>query len=122
MRKPIVYIVDDNSDDRFFLETAITSALPDATIIAFKDGMDVINELFKLSTIPKEYDQIPDLIFLDLNLTTLNGQGVLDMLQQNPRLKKIKVIVLSGAKAQNEEELLKMGATHFFMKPASGEG
>ena len=39
---------------------------------------------------------LPDIIFLDIRLRTLDGFGVLEALRSNPKTKKTRVVILSN--------------------------
>jgi CheY-like chemotaxis protein len=119
LNKPLhFYIADDDKDDQLFLQTAIHEVLPDAKITSFSDGIDVLNQVFQISNYNQGTNNLPDIIFLDQLMVTLDGKAVLEMLKQNHLVKKIPVIVLSGGSFQNfEKELADVGADAFYKKP-----
>ena len=112
--KPLhFYIADDDKDDQLFLQTAIREVVPDAKITTFSDGIDVLNHVFRISNYHQDLAELPDLIFLDQLMVTLDGKAVLEMLRQNQLVKKIPVIVLSGGSFEKDA----IGADAFYSKP-----
>ena len=60
----------------------------------------------------------PDLVLLDVNLPDVSGTEILRELKEDPALREIPVLVMSGGIVHAEmEELLAMGARSFLMKP-----
>lgn len=60
----------------------------------------------------------PDIIFLDLNLPKLSGAKVLQIIQNDPTLSRIPVVILSGS--DHEDDVInarEQGATHYVVKP-----
>jgi CheY-like chemotaxis protein len=58
----------------------------------------------------------PDLILLDMMLPTLSGLCLLQQLKQDPFIRHIPVIVLSGLSRKNEAKLAKEGAAGYLEK------
>lgn len=60
----------------------------------------------------------PDIIFLDLNLPRLSGADVLKVIQSDPALSCIPVVILSGS--DYDDDIInarEQGATHYLVKP-----
>ncbi len=62
------------------------------------------------------YDQLPDIILLDMLLPKLSGPEVLKALKANPATVHIPVMVLTSLSQKNEERLLQEGAAAYFEK------
>ncbi len=59
----------------------------------------------------------PDLIILDLILPKMNGFDFLEMIKQDPDLKKIPIIVLTNLEASNDvQKAIELGATTYLVK------
>ncbi len=68
-------------------------------------------------------EHLPDLILLDLQLPTMNGDGVLTELRVDPLISHTPVLLLSAdATAQSRERLLALGANDYLSKPFSVAG
>jgi CheY-like chemotaxis protein len=60
----------------------------------------------------------PDLILLDLNLPDLSGDKVLLQLRQDPALREIPVVMISGdAIPSQAQRMLGLGAQAYLTKP-----
>ena len=66
------------------------------------------------------YQQVPELILLDLMMPEMDGRQFLMRMQDSDETKEIPVIVLTAADSEdNEAELLNLGAQDFVSKAAS---
>ncbi len=62
-------------------------------------------------------EEIPDLIILDIVLPGIFGWEVLRKIRKNPKLKGLKIIILSNLGQKEEiEKGLKLGATKYLIK------
>ena len=60
----------------------------------------------------------PDLIILDYMLPDVNGNVVCKTIRQNPDLKDMKIVIISGVVDREEiDDLLAAGADDFIKKP-----
>lgn len=61
--------------------------------------------------------EAPDLILLDLILPKIDGFGILKKIKENPKTKKIPVIILTNLEGMEEvNRALELGATTFLVK------
>ena len=66
---------------------------------------------------PDRSRSIPDLIFLDLNLPGIDGQGVLQSIKQNPQLKHIPTVVLTTSNNPRDiEDCYRLGSNSYLLK------
>ena len=66
---------------------------------------------------------LPDVIFLDLNMPRKNGFQCLSEIRQNKNLRSIKTIIFSTSYEPDVIELLfKTGADHYIKKPTEFNG
>jgi CheY-like chemotaxis protein len=82
----ILMIVDDDKDDRFFFCSAIRKNNPSYECIEAENGADALKQL-------RTTKQLPDFIFLDLNMPKMDGRECLKELKKDETLKKIPVII-----------------------------
>ena len=62
-------------------------------------------------------EKTPDLVVLDLVLPRIDGWEILSKIKANPKLKNLKVVVLSNLGQKEEvEKGLKLGATKYLIK------
>lgn len=107
--RPIdILLVEDNPGDvRLTLEALKEGKVRNRLHIA-NDGVEAMEFLHregKYSDVPH-----PDLILLDLNLPKKDGHEVLAEIKEDPLLKRIPVVVLTGSKAG--EDVLKTYNLH----------
>ncbi|MEO6167215.1 MAG: response regulator [Chitinophagales bacterium] len=109
-----IMIVDDDEDDRRIFLEGIQEVDPGVQLLTAEDG---ITAFLKLGA--KE-QQLPDFIFLDLNMPKQNGHEVLAELKNDELLKNIPVIIYTTSENEHEKaESLKKGAVAWITKPES---
>lgn len=88
----------------------------DAMQILLEDeGYDVITTMDG-TTIQEKFDQKPDLVFLDIWMSGINGSTICQKLKANEHTKHIPVIMFS-ANRDTEEIAMECGANGFLLKP-----
>lgn len=103
-------IVDDDEDDRFFFRSAIRKNNPSFECIEAKNGDDALKQLGKTKN-------LPDFIFLDLNMPKMDGRQCLIELKKDKTLKEIPVIIYSTSEYNVDINLTKeLGADYFLTK------
>jgi CheY-like chemotaxis protein len=106
----ILFLVDDDRDDREIFEEALMECDPSIDLIFAKDGVEAL-EILDSGNI------LPDVIFLDYNMPRMNGMECLKKLKANQRTKQIPTVMYttSGDRAL-EKTLLMLGADHYMQK------
>jgi CheY-like chemotaxis protein len=104
-----IIVIDDDKDDRFFFKLALQEIDSEFIFIEAKEGLEGL-EILTSST------ELPDFIFLDINMPRMNGIECLKQLKKNERLKEIPVIMCSTT-TFNEKECMENGAAYFMNKP-----
>ena len=111
-----VLIIDDDEDDRFFMEQAFKADSPHTHVYLATGGQQALDLLG--STQP-----LPDVILLDLNMPGMNGFEVLKLLKQSAFYHPIPVVILTTSDASaDHEQARQLGATRFITKPTSYSG
>ncbi len=73
-----------------------------------------------LERLDSDLVNVPDYIFLDLNMPGMNGKQCLVEIKNRPHLKDVPVIIFStSSRPQDIRETEQMGATAFITKPSS---
>ena len=90
-------------------------------LIDVKDGQEAIDYLEgKGHFSDREKYPLPCLLLLDLNLPGMNGFEVLRWVRQQPELKSLKVVIVSGSNQDTDVETARsLGITDYIVKPAS---
>lgn len=111
----ILFLVDDDKDDRELFGEALSEVAPDITFQAAEDGRQALN---KLRNRPGQLP--PDIIFLDANLPTISGWECLEYFKQNEWLKDTPVIMYSTSSYQRDiDKAMALGALCFISKPVN---
>ncbi|MDZ4808066.1 MAG: response regulator [Bacteroidota bacterium] len=108
-----ILLVDDDFDDCNFFKEALDVLPKDTHLTTLHDGEQLMNYLFENS------ENLPHILFLDLNMPRKNGYECLEEIKQNEKLKDIPVVILSTSKALDKIEMLfKKGANVYVRKPS----
>ena len=110
-----ILYADDDADDREIFCEAIKEINPGIKVVLGKDG----EETLKILSVQKE---LPQLIFLDINMPKMDGVECLVKLKSDDRLKGIPVIIYSTTSNENDQtKIALLGASDFILKGNSFE-
>ncbi len=113
LRELNVLHADDDNDDREFFKEALDSMNPPTHHMAVNDGEQLMQYL------ENEKNELPDILFLDLNMPRKNGFECLKAIKVNERLKKMPIIIFSTAFEQEMvSRLYDDGAQYYIQKPS----
>jgi CheY-like chemotaxis protein len=106
-----ILLVDDDVDEHEIFTSALENVSPDVMLTSAASGFDALKILL-------EKTALPELIFLDINMPTMNGFQFLSELRQHENLKHIPVIIYSTtAVPETIERAKQSGAMGFISKP-----
>jgi CheY-like chemotaxis protein len=118
-----ILLVEDDSNDVFFLQYAFETAGIRNPLQAVADGHEAINYLSgngKYSN--RQQFPLPCLVLLDLKLPGKMGRDVLRWLRRQPSLNHLLVIVLtSSSDSHDVDSAYEHGAQSYLVKPLSLE-
>jgi CheY-like chemotaxis protein len=121
MSRPIrVLLVEDNPGDADLTKETLEDCRLHVEIDIAIDGAEALDRLFRRP--PYMGVELPDLIFLDLNLPKMSGREVLAQIKQHPSLRTIPVVILTSSDA--EQDVVKsyeLGANCYVTKPVGLE-
>lgn len=111
MEKPLsILYIDDDEDDISIFREALRRISPSISFHPFDNGFDALNYLEQTS-------ELPDYLFLDINMPKMSGKEILRYLKQNHRLKVIPVIMFTTSNFEHEvKAFYKDGASGFIHK------
>jgi CheY-like chemotaxis protein len=110
---PKLLIIDDDPDDRGLFCEAIEEIAPDIVCYTAAGGQKAIAKLND-----KEFD-LPDIIFLDINMPAPNGWDCLLKLKAHEEYAAIPVIMFSTSSSPLDiRKAYGYGALTFFTKPS----
>ena len=108
-----ILLADDDTDDCNFFKITLEKFLHPTRLTAVHDG----EQLMELLT--NETYELPDVIFLDINMPRKNGFECLSEIKLSKKLKQLPVIMFSTSLEQEVVNLLyRNGAQYFIRKPA----
>ncbi|MBK8881778.1 MAG: response regulator [Bacteroidales bacterium] len=108
-----ILLADDDIDDCIFFEKALEELIISTNLTTVHDG----EELMQL--LANESYNLPDILFLDLNMPRKNGFECLSEIKHDNKLKDLPVIIFSTSFEQEVvNSLYKNGARYFIRKPS----
>ena len=115
--KIVVYMADDDADDRFFVRQSFQKINPSAQIIEAEDGV----ELLALLDIWSHQVTRPPihLILLDMNMPRMNGLETLRRIKSNPLLRHIPTVILSTSAESTSVEKAYLSGTNGYIQKSS---
>jgi CheY-like chemotaxis protein len=101
-----VLIADDDANFRQYLRTMLERS--GYRVVEAEDGIKAMLRIMEGS---------PDLVLLDLDMPTISGHRVTELLNSVPEIRNIPFIVVSGMAEKAKSRLKMLGATAVFPKP-----
>ncbi|MBI2720762.1 MAG: response regulator [Bacteroidetes bacterium] len=112
MKKFHFMLADDDSDDRMFFEKAIKSLDLPTKVSFAEDGVELIDFL------TENIDDLPDVVFLDLNMPRKKGDECLREIKRTPKMQNMPVIMYSTSQHEDVADVLyESGANYYVRKP-----
>lgn len=106
-----ILLADDDKDDRFFFDKAIKELDIPTELITVEDGEQLMSYLSENS------ENLPDVLFLDLNMPRKKGSECLSEINLNPKLKDLPVIIYSTSLHEDvADQLYRNGAFYYVQK------
>ena len=114
---PLLLLADDDEDDRMLFLEALSQINPAIKCTMAKNGKEA------LLILQSDMFELPDYIFLDLNMPVMNGLKCLMEIKKISLLKHIPVIIYSTSSEEEFKDAGKrLGALDFFVKPSDFSG
>ena len=113
-----ILLADDDMDDRSFFEKAMKEVAISTNLTTVNDGEHLMKYLADNS------EQLPNILFLDLNMPRKNGFECLVEIRENEKLKDLSVVIFSTSYPQDKSyelgmigNLFNLGAHVYIRKP-----
>lgn len=122
MAEHYILIGEDDSDDRYLIQSAFEENSFNDQLQFFSDGVEIMEQLEAIRT-GKAGNKYPRFILMDLNMPKRDGKETLKLIKENKFFQKIPVIIFSTA--NSEQEMLRcyeLGANSYIAKPNNFEG
>jgi len=107
-----ILLADDDTDDCMFFANALEELKVPFKLKTVFDGEQLMNFL-------ENKDNLPDIIFLDMNMPCKNGFECLVEIRQSELYKMIPVIIISTSLDENIIKLLHENGAFFYIKKPS---
>src|SRR5580658_5867586 len=112
-KNPKIFLIDDDEDDRNFFIDAINEIDRRIDCVCFSNAVEALKKL------KNDTNNIPDFIFLDLNMPRIEGKQCLVEIKSIKQLQYTPVIIYSTSQIEEEiKDTQKLGASYFLTKPA----
>jgi CheY-like chemotaxis protein len=109
----ILFIDDDTDDKEIFLE-AINAIDPEIECESATNGQEALIML-------ESGADLPQYIFLDINMPVMDGKAFLQAIKERNRLKNIPVVIYSTTEDKEEIKKLRSLGAEYIGKPTSFE-
>jgi two-component system, response regulator len=121
--KPVtILMADDDPDDRMLTEDALKEARLANEIHFVENGEELLHYLRREGKFAASLAPRPGIILLDLNMPKMDGREALQVIKNDPDLRRIPVIIMTTSKA--DQDILKsydLGANSYVTKPVTFE-
>ena len=109
-----ILLADDDKDDCLFFSDILSTLSEDTSLTIVKDGEQLISQL------AKNVENLPEVLFLDLNMPKKNGYDCLAEIKSHASMNKIPVIIFSTSYDEEKaNQLYDNGAHYYICKPTN---
>ena len=106
-----ILLADDDADDRMFFQDVLDELLINASLTVVSNGMEL------MAFLEKNLQELPNVLFLDLNMPSKSGAECLEEIKKHEKLSHIPVVIYStSANPEVIEQLYNMGAQYYVRK------
>jgi CheY-like chemotaxis protein len=119
-----ILLAEDSDDDVFLMERAYKKAKLTNPLKVVSDGEQTLAYL-RGEGVYADRDQypFPGLLLLDIKMPRMNGLEVLSAIRQDPRLRRLVVIVLTASNLdQDVNRAFDLQANSYLVKPLDTDG
>ena len=109
-----IFLIDDDLDEAELFAEALKTVKVETVFNSFSLGTDALDSI-------SQEKNIPDCIFLDLNMPLVSGKDVLKRLRGTEETKKLRVIVYSTTISQKDIEDTQGYNVEYLQKPSDFE-
>lgn len=109
----LILLADDDEGDRLIFKEAFQELTVNTTVESVNNGVELMEWL------NEKQPQLPQLIFLDLNMPSKNGLQCLKEIRSNKNLKDVSIAIYSTSNNKKDvEETFHNGANIYITKPS----
>lgn len=112
-----ILLIDDDDDDKELFREAFKQVTPDSMLTTATSCDELLANIDNLNS------ELPDIIFLDLNMPKMDGFECLDLIKSIHPLNNIPVFIYStSVNPAHMSITFEKGASMFFQKPGTFDG
>jgi two-component system, response regulator len=115
----VILLIEDNPDDEALTIRALKKNNIRNEVVVARDGSEAMDYLFgKRAHEGRDTSVLPQMVLLDLKLPKISGMEVLRAIREDPRTKRLPVVILTSSK--QDRDLLdgyELGANSYICKP-----
>jgi CheY-like chemotaxis protein len=112
-------LAEDNPGDVLLIREALTLAGLEFQLDVMQDGEQISNFMDRID---EEGLPRPHVVLLDLNLPRRTGDEILLKMRQSPEWTGVPVVVVTSSNSPyDRDRAARLGANHYFRKPADYE-
>lgn len=115
----LILLVEDNDDDIELTLRALRRNHVANRVDVVRDGAEALDYLFRTGAYAdRDAAQTPQLVLLDLNLPKIGGLDVLARLREDPRTRRLPIVVLTSSNVESDlARSYDLGANSYIRKP-----
>jgi len=110
LRELNVILAEDDPDDRLLFDDAIEELPVSVNLLTFNNGDELMEWL------GNRRNELPDVLFLDLNMPRKNGFATLSEIKRNASLEDLPVIIFSTATNREMIKQVFKDAAHYYIR------
>jgi len=103
-----ILLADDDRDECFFFNLALKGLPFKTNFTTVNGGVELLNNL-------ENSKKLPDVVFLDINMTDKNGFDCLMEMKQNEKTQHIPVIIYSTSLDKDHSDMLYNIGAHYYI-------
>jgi CheY-like chemotaxis protein len=117
-----ILLAEDNPNDIELMLAALETSQLDNAVDVVRDGVEVLDYLFRRGRFADRSEANPVVIFLDIKMPKVSGLEVLREIRRNERFDKIPVVMLTSSREKRDiAESYQLLANAYVVKPVDFE-
>ena len=115
MKDKIILLVEDNPSHIGLTKRALAKHRITNELVVAENGQEALDYLFGAGAhAGRDVTDLPTVVLLDLKLPKLNGLEVLRRIRDNPRTKRLPVVILTTSK--DEQDIMNIAIAKSFFR------
>lgn len=117
-----IVLAEDSPADAEMALDALREANLANPIVHVEDGVEALDFLYRRGAFAGRPDECPAVLLLDIKMPRMDGLEVLRTLREDPKFKKLPVVILSSSREENDlARSWDLGVNAYVVKPVDVE-